>query len=132
MVWILRQWLSGETGECLVRQELFNLCRLTGIEAAIQGLERLIDTLGHSGRRVMTLHCCQCREVSHDERLLLFLVAAAQRPETRLVRALACWLVPAAWAETLIEAARDLGLALSRGGHRLPLELPPRPLPKSG
>lgn len=124
VIWVLRQWLSGETGERLVRQELFNLCRLTAIEAAIQGLETLIDTLGSSGRRVLILHCCRCREVSHDERLLLCLIAAAQRPDKNLTQALARWLVPAALSDVLIEAARRFGLALRQGGHELPLALP--------
>jgi hypothetical protein len=73
-----------------------------------------VDAIDKHGRRPLLLHGRHCRAVSHDEIILVNLVAASQQGFAGLAQAIGAFLVRRAAFDDLIGSAQSLAILMER------------------
>lgn len=104
----------------LVERVFRDACGPGGGIAASCLFRILLQGLALGARRPLRLGFIGAPELSHDERALLQMVAAAQRGHTALLEASAIWLARPAGAASVARAASGLAELLALNGALLP------------
>ena len=142
LLWSLRIWAAEGFASRMLQQEYFLRFGLIEVDAALQALDRVLETLARHGRRVPAIHCTACDRVGLDEEAVMALVAALQTGDRTYAAAAAPWLVEGGSRETLVTAAEELAQIMARHDLPLPASQPKgspqdgnirvRPAPRSG
>lgn len=126
LVWALRAIAVGH-GDCpLIAQTFARACGPMGGHA-LQAYFALVKFIGMSGRRRLRVHVPGCPRVSHDERTIVGIVAAAQGstrgPEETLLGMRLRFLVQGEPHQSLLCAAQEVARVFAANGYILPLGL---------
>lgn len=96
-------------------------CGLVGVESAVHGFESMVAVLIGGARRTLAIRPVTESSVSHDELVLVAMLAALQHGVPAHAETLALWLVRGAESRALARAAAGLAGALAVAGRPLAL-----------
>ncbi|MBM3602120.1 MAG: hypothetical protein FJX35_28330 [Alphaproteobacteria bacterium] len=127
IIWSMRRWSSvsqlGRTQAWLcVEATLSRACGGGGDRLAAGALDQVLLTLAHRARGPFLCHGMRCPAIAPGERALIDLIAASQLGDRHHAERAARRLLPAAFADMLLENVAIIGAALEL---RFPA-LPPR------
>lgn len=108
----------------LIGRAFRDICGPVCGTAACHLFRVLLQGLALGARRPLRLGFVGAPELTHDERAVLQMIAAAQRDHIDLVTASARWLARPAVADALARTAFELAEVLAANGLRLSAELP--------
>lgn len=122
LLWAFRATAFGK-GDCRILRRTFDMsCGFAGLEA-LAAIKVLVSEIRRSGRRELILAVPGSYDLTHDERLVLAVFAAAQAEDYARMEAHLVWLTGRAVAPPFGAAACLVAQAFSMNG--LVLRLPP-------
>ena len=119
LLWAIRHWVMAFTQQGDRHAMLHKGFRLAGIEEGYLAIDELLTIVSASATSRIEVRCPDCSTISNDEQILVGMIAALQRSDSReFAVLLGFWVAPAGVRLSLAPATR-LASLMALGGLTL-------------